>query len=79
MRGDRCWKVPTEHGFLQTRNSLFGTLTWDTSSFTYLKIRCKPSADEGMRYFVNIQTDGPGDFPVSRTFELVVKVISSAV
>ena len=47
---------------LQTRNSLFGTLTWDTSRFTYLKIRCKPSADEGMRYFVNIQTDGPGPF-----------------
>lgn len=51
----------------QTRNSLFGTLTWDTSSFTYLKIRCKPSPDEGMRYFVNIQTDGPGKLASSLT------------
>lgn len=45
---------------LQSRPSFFGNLTWDTSRYTYLKVRVKPSHDEGMRFFVNIQTDGPG-------------------
>ena len=47
-------------GLVQSRPTLFGTQTWDTSPFVFLKVRVKPAADEGMRYFINIQTDGPG-------------------
>lgn len=43
----------------QQRTSLFGTLSWDTSQHDFLRLRVKSSGD-GMRYFVNIQTDGPG-------------------
>ncbi|GAA5955366.1 hypothetical protein JCM21900_005789 [Sporobolomyces salmonicolor] len=40
------------------RTSLFGTRTWDTSLHDFLRLRVRSSGD-GMRYFVNIQTDGP--------------------
>ncbi|GAA5907795.1 hypothetical protein JCM6882_004560 [Rhodosporidiobolus microsporus] len=40
------------------RTSFFGTQTWDTSLHDFLRLRVKSSGD-GMRYFVNIQTDGP--------------------
>ncbi|GAA5953791.1 hypothetical protein JCM3765_006967 [Sporobolomyces pararoseus] len=40
------------------RTTLFGTRTWDTSLHDFLRLRVKSSGD-GMRYFVNIQTDGP--------------------
>jgi len=43
----------------KSRPTIFGIQTWDTSTYTFLKVRVKPSPDEGMRYFVNIQTDGP--------------------
>ncbi|GJN93382.1 hypothetical protein Rhopal_006436-T1 [Rhodotorula paludigena] len=42
----------------QQRTSLFGTQTWDTSLHDFLRLRVRSSGD-GMRYFVNIQTDGP--------------------
>lgn len=45
---------------LQSRPTMFGNRTWDTSSYVFLKVRVKPSQDQGMRFFVNIQTDGPG-------------------
>ncbi|KPV74036.1 uncharacterized protein RHOBADRAFT_45333 [Rhodotorula graminis WP1] len=40
------------------RTSLFGTQTWDTSLHDFLRLRVRSSGD-GMRYFVNIQTEGP--------------------
>ncbi|GAA6036462.1 hypothetical protein JCM8097_003519 [Rhodosporidiobolus ruineniae] len=40
------------------RTTLFGTQTWDTSLHDFLRLRVKSSGD-GMRYFVNIQTEGP--------------------
>ncbi|GAA6061805.1 hypothetical protein JCM10212_004861 [Sporobolomyces blumeae] len=40
------------------RTTLFGTRTWDTSLHDFLRLRVRSSGD-GMRYFVNIQTDGP--------------------
>ncbi|KAL7007241.1 hypothetical protein EMMF5_003080 [Cystobasidiomycetes sp. EMM_F5] len=43
----------------KARPSLFGQQFWDTSRYTFLKVRVKPGLDEGMRYFINIQTDGP--------------------
>lgn len=46
---------------------MFGTQTWDTSMHEYLRLRVRSSGDN-MRYFVNIQTDGPGKsrFSLSR-------------
>ena len=41
---------------------MFGTRHWDISLHDYLRLRIKSSGD-GMRYFVNIQTDGPGEPP----------------
>lgn len=38
---------------------MFGPRTWDTSLHSFLRLRVRSSGD-GMRYFVNIQTDGPG-------------------
>ncbi|BGP42438.1 hypothetical protein JCM10450v2_006534 [Rhodotorula kratochvilovae] len=40
------------------RTTLFGTQTWDTSLHDFLRLRVRSSGD-GMRYFVNIQTEGP--------------------
>ncbi|KAK4047326.1 hypothetical protein OIV83_005504 [Microbotryomycetes sp. JL201] len=40
------------------RTTMFGAQTWDTSLHDYLRLRVRSSGD-GMRYFVNIQTDGP--------------------
>ncbi|GAA5865356.1 hypothetical protein JCM8547_005066 [Rhodosporidiobolus lusitaniae] len=40
------------------RTTFFGTQTWDTSLHDFLRLRVKSSGD-GMRYFVNIQTEGP--------------------
>ncbi|GAA6022861.1 hypothetical protein JCM10207_001426 [Rhodosporidiobolus poonsookiae] len=40
------------------RTSLFGTQTWDTSLHDFLRLRVRSSGD-GMRYFVNVQTEGP--------------------
>ncbi|SCV70176.1 BQ2448_1570 [Microbotryum intermedium] len=40
------------------RTTLFGTRFWDTGLHDFLRLRVKNSGD-GMRYFVNIQTDGP--------------------
>ncbi|BGP13475.1 hypothetical protein JCM10213_001799 [Rhodosporidiobolus nylandii] len=40
------------------RTTFFGTRTWDTSLHDFLRLRVRSSGD-GMRYFVNIQTDGP--------------------
>lgn len=45
---------------LQSRTTLFGTRTWDTSLHEFLCLRVR-SAGDGMRYFVNIQTDGPSE------------------
>ena len=45
---------------LQSRTTLFGTRTWDTSLHEFLCLRVRSSGD-GMRYFVNIQTDGPSE------------------
>ncbi|KAI5479875.1 complex I intermediate-associated protein CIA30 [Pseudohyphozyma bogoriensis] len=42
----------------QSRTTMFGTRTWDTSEHDFLRLRVRSSGD-GMRYFVNIQTDGP--------------------
>merc|ERR1711939_224744 len=42
----------------KTRTAMFGTRHWDISLHDYLRLRIKSSGD-GMRYFVNIQTDGP--------------------
>ncbi|KWU42707.1 CIA30-domain-containing protein [Rhodotorula sp. JG-1b] len=42
----------------KSRTTLFGTRTWDTSLHEFLCLRVR-SAGDGMRYFVNIQTDGP--------------------
>lgn len=39
---------------------MFGARTWDTSLHDFLRLRVRSSGD-GMRYFVNIQTDGPGE------------------
>jgi hypothetical protein len=33
-------------------------MTWDTSLYNFLRLRLKNSGD-GMKYFVNLQTDGP--------------------
>lgn len=43
---------------------MFGPRTWDTSLYDFLRLRVRSSGD-GMRYFVNIQTDGPGAFSPS--------------
>ncbi|GAA6056629.1 hypothetical protein JCM3770_006364 [Rhodotorula araucariae] len=40
------------------RTTLFGTQTWDTSLHDFMRLRVRSSGD-GMRYFVNIQTEGP--------------------
>lgn len=55
-------------GTWQSRTTLFGTRTWDTSLHAFLRLRVRSSGD-GMRYFVNIQTDGPGalDLPPGRS------------
>ncbi|KAK4703742.1 NADH dehydrogenase [ubiquinone] 1 alpha subcomplex assembly factor 1, partial [Phenoliferia sp. Uapishka_3] len=42
----------------KSRTTMFGPQTWDTSLYDYLRLRVRSSGD-GMRYFVNIQTDGP--------------------
>ena len=39
---------------------MFGARTWDTSLHDFLRLRVRSSGD-GLRYFVNIQTDGPGE------------------
>lgn len=43
----------------QSRTTMFGARTWDTSLHDFLRLRVRSSGD-GMRYFINIQTDGPG-------------------
>ncbi|KAK4055356.1 hypothetical protein OIO90_003194 [Microbotryomycetes sp. JL221] len=40
------------------RTTMFGSQFWDTSLHDFLRLRVRSSGD-GMRYFVNIQTDGP--------------------
>jgi hypothetical protein len=45
---------------IQSRTTLFGPMTWDTSLHDFLRLRVRSSGDQ-MRYFVNIQTDGPGE------------------
>ncbi|KAL8279554.1 hypothetical protein RQP46_008116 [Phenoliferia psychrophenolica] len=42
----------------KSQTTIFGPRTWDTSLYDYLRLRVRSSGD-GMRYFVNIQTDGP--------------------
>ncbi|GAA99396.1 hypothetical protein E5Q_06094 [Mixia osmundae IAM 14324] len=42
----------------KSRPSIFGIQTWDTSLHQFLKLRLRNSGDS-MRYFVNLQTDGP--------------------
>ncbi|ORY86629.1 complex I intermediate-associated protein 30-domain-containing protein [Leucosporidium creatinivorum] len=42
----------------KSRTTMFGSRTWDTSLHDFLRLRVRSSGD-GMRYFVNIQTDGP--------------------
>ncbi|SGY15473.1 BQ5605_C013g07377 [Microbotryum silenes-dioicae] len=41
------------------RTTVFGTRFWNTELHDFLRLRVKSSGD-GMKYFVNIQTDGPG-------------------
>ncbi|KDE04400.1 hypothetical protein MVLG_05190 [Microbotryum lychnidis-dioicae p1A1 Lamole] len=40
------------------RTTVFGTRFWNTELHDFLRLRVKSSGD-GMKYFVNIQTDGP--------------------
>ncbi|KAM0750060.1 NADH:ubiquinone oxidoreductase complex I intermediate-associated protein 30 [Meredithblackwellia eburnea MCA 4105] len=42
----------------KSQTTIFGARMWDTSLYDYLRLRVRSSGD-GMRYFVNIQTDGP--------------------
>lgn len=51
--------APLTLALSQSRTTIFGPRTWDTSLHDFLRLRVRSSGD-GMRYFVNIQTDGPG-------------------
>lgn len=67
--------TPSTIAWLQSRTTLFGTRTWDTSLHEFLCLRVRSSGD-GMRYFVNIQTDGPSKFLTFHSPDLGARLAS---
>ena len=66
----------------QAKSTLFGLQTWDTAQYSFLRVRLRSppigTKASTLRYFVNIQTDGPSrPFSIAHHIGLIRRLCST--